>query len=395
MSNIAPTFLTRRLATFYALYFALLGCIAPYWGLFLQHKHFNPEQIGLLMGAFGLMRVVAPNLWAHWGRYFRSPLQMVRTSAVLTLLCFTLIGLVDTPLGMGMVMMLYGFFWAAMLPQYELMTMQACANEVGAYSRIRVWGSLGFVATVLAAGALFEQVSVGWLPLLMVVLIAVITVNSFRLPDAAATKSVSPAPGAFWQLLRSRPVQVFILMTILLQVSHGPYYTFFSIYLQQQGYPSSLIGVLWSVGVSAEVLLFWTFQRLVHWCSWRLWCVISLIITAIRWWLVGTVAEVWWLLLLAQLGHAFSFAVMHAVSMRYVQQLFPPALQSRGQALYASVGFGLGGALGAFLSGWLWQPLGGAGVFIGAGVLALAGALVAWYGLQDNDTVLMSAENKK
>ena len=108
MSNIAPTFLTRRLATFYALYFALLGCIAPYWGLFLQHKHFNPEQIGLLMGAFGLMRVVAPNLWAHWGRYFRSHLQMVRTSAVLTLLCFTLLGLVDTPLGMGVVMLLYG-----------------------------------------------------------------------------------------------------------------------------------------------------------------------------------------------------------------------------------------------------------------------------------------------
>ena len=110
---------------------------------------------------------------------------------------------------------------------------------------------------------------------------------------------------------------------------------------------------------------------------------ISLIITAIRWWLVGTVADVWWLLLLAQLGHAFSFAVMHAVSMRYVQQLFPPALQSRGQALYASVGFGLGGALGAFLSGWLWQPLGGAGVFMGgrcAGLGRRLGGVVRFAG---------------
>lgn len=394
MNTTAPQLPTRPLAVFYTLYFALLGCIAPYWGLFLQHKHFTPEQIGFLMGGFGLVRVLAPNLWAYWGRFFRSPLQMVRTSAILTLLCFALIGFAETPVSMGLVMMLYGFFWAAMLPQYEMMTMQACANQIGRYSRIRVWGSIGFVLMVLAAGALFERISIGWLPLLMFILMAVIAFNSFRLQDNSAHHPASAQTGSFLQHVFTRPVLMFLAMTILLQISHGPYYTFFSIYLQEHGYSPTWIGVLWSAGVIAEVLLFWYFQRLVHWLSWRQWCVLSLLVTSARWLLVATVVDSGGLLLLAQIGHAFSFAIMHAVAMRYVQQLFPPALQSRGQALYASAGFGLGGALGAFLSGWLWQPLGGPWVFALAALMALAGAWIAWYGLADNEAVLISEENK-
>lgn len=394
MNTPAPQRLTRSLSIFYTLYFALLGCIAPYWGLFLQHKHFTPEQIGALMGVFGLVRVLAPNLWAYWGRYFRSPLQMVRTSAILTLSCFALIGLADTPLTMGLVMMLYGFFWAAMLPQYEVMTMQACANHIGRYSRIRVWGSIGFVLMVLFAGAVFERVSIAWLPAMMFVLMSIIAWNSFRLQDTSVYHPAETGTGSFLTHAISKPVLMFLGMTLLLQISHGPYYTFFSIYLSDHGYASAMIGFLWSAGVIAEVLLFWFFHRVVHWLSWRQWCVLSLLITAVRWLMIAWLVDTAWILLLAQVGHAFSFAIMHAVAMRYVQQLFPASLQGRGQALYASAGFGLGGAIGAFLSGWLWQPLGGSTVFVMAALTALAGSWLAWYGLKDNDAVLISSGNK-
>lgn len=379
MSDSASSALERRLALFYALYFALLGCISPYWGLYLQYKAFDPEQIGILMAGFGLVRILAPNLWAGWSRYFRSPLQMVRIAAMLTLLCFTLISIADGLISMGLIMMLYGFFWAAMLPQYEVMTMQACAHQVERYSRIRVWGSVGFVLMVLLAGALLEQISVAWLPLMMFVLIAVITLNSFRLPETASVVPSGHDDRSFWAVVWSRSVLLFLLMVLLLQLSFGPYYTFFSIYLEEHGYSRTMIGVLWSVGVVAEVALFWFFPRLVGLLSWQRWAMLSLLLTALRWWLVAIAVDTLGILLLVQLVHAFSFAVMHAVGMRYVQQLFPAALQARGQALYASVGFGLGGAVGALISGLLWQALGGAGVFMLAALSALAGAIVAWY----------------
>ena len=382
MSSALPF---KRLSFFYALYFALLGCIAPYWGLFLQNRSFNPEQIGQLMACFGLVRILAPNLWAYWSRYFRTPMQMVRWAGMLTMLCFSLIWWADSFVSMAAVMILYGFFWAAMLPQYEAMTLQHCGTQADIYGRIRMWGSIGFVLVVLGAGYLFEWISVGWLPLLMLSLMALIGINSLTLPEPAEGHP-QPAPsGQFLNLLKSRPVQVFILMNILLQISHGPYYTFFSIYLENHGYKPAEIGFLWSLGVIAEVFLFWKFHRLVSFFSWRIWCVLSLLITAVRWTLIGSLVDFWGWLLLAQLGHAFSFAAMHAVSMRYIQHLFPRPLQGRAQAMYSSVGFGIGGALGAWLSGSLWLSLGGSQVFFLATLAALLGAFVAWKGLDEKE----------
>ena len=214
---------------------------------------------------------------------------------------------------------------------------------------------------------------------------ALIGINSLTLPEPAEGHP-QPAPsGQFLNLLKSRPVQVFILMNILLQISHGPYYTFFSIYLENHGYKPAEIGLLWSLGVIAEVFLFWKFHRLVSFFSWRTWCVLSLLITAVRWTLIGSLVDFWGWLLLAQLGHAFSFAAMHAVSMRYIQHLFPRPLQGRAQAMYSSVGFGIGGALGAWLSGSLWLSLGGSQVFFLATLAALLGAFVAWKGLDEKE----------
>lgn len=373
--------LLRRLSFFYALYFALLGCIAPYWGLYLQHKQFSAEQIGVLMGLFGFVRIIAPNLWAAWAVHFRSPLQMIRLASLLTIAAFVFIPFANGLFSMAIIMMSYGFFWAAMLPQYEVITMQACDNQVARYSRIRLWGSIGFVLMVLGAGALFETLSFSWLPLIMLVLMAVIVLNSFGLPSGDLVNH-EPAPkGQFIKTVLTAPVLIFLGMTILLHLSHGPYYTFFSIYLTEHEYSSTLIGSLWALGVVAEILLFWKFHSWVYRLSWRHWCVLSLVITAVRWGLIATCAQYGWVLVIAQLGHAFSFAAMHAVSMRYVQQFFPKALQSRGQAMYSSIGMGFGAALGALLSGLFWDQLGGEWVFSAAALSALFGAVVAWYGL--------------
>ncbi len=123
----------------------------------------------------------------------------------------------------------------------------------------------------------------------------------------------------------------------------------------------------------------------MHLLSWRGWVVLSLALTAVRWMLTGYLIGSLWVLLLLQILHAFSFGVMHAVSMRYVQALFPDHLQGRAQALYSSVSFGLGGAVGAWVSGLLWEPLGGTLVFVLAGAASLAGAVVAWLSLSPDE----------
>lgn len=374
----------RRLSFFYFLYFALLGCIAPFWGLFLQAREFSAEDIGFLMAAFAAIRILAPNLWAHAAGHFSSPLVMVRWAGVLTALCFAGVWWANSLSSMLLVMLAYGFFWAAMLPQYETITMQALNNRIDDYSKIRLWGSVGFIVAVVALGWLFDVLSVNYLPAVMLVIMLLITANGFFLSASATLREEKKGQNFISQALQ-KPVIVFISITVLLQISHGAYYTFFSIYLEQLGYSKSAIGLLWSLGVFSEVILFWQFHRLLHLLSWRGWVMISLILTAVRWLLISQQADQLILLLVAQVLHAFSFGAMHAVSMRYIQHYFSRANQAQGQALYSSIGFGLGGAIGAWGCGIFWNKLGGDQVFALSAVIAVVAFLIAWTGLRRDE----------
>ncbi|WP_419810979.1 MFS transporter [Bacterioplanoides sp.] len=386
MNNTPSDIPYRRLSGFYFLYFALLGCIAPFWGLYLQYRSFSALEIGSLMAAFAGVRIVAPNLWAWWACYFSSPISMVRVSGLMTAVCFSAVWWANSFVAMLLVMVAYGFFWAAMLPQYETITMQSLKNRIDDYSRIRVWGSLGFIVVVLVLGWLFELVGIQWLPAVMLLVMVLILLNSllFRSGRFRTRKAASDDQTFLTQMMQ-RPVLIFIVMTILLQVSHGAYYTFFSIYLEAAGYSKTGIGFLWSLGVFAEVILFWQFHRLMHWLSWRGWILLSLVITAIRWLMIAEYVEVLSVLLLAQLMHAFSFGVMHAVAMRYVQHYFSAEAQARGQALYSSVGFGLGGAIGAWGCGVLWSRMPGDTVFLISAGVALIALLISWAGLRPDE----------
>jgi PPP family 3-phenylpropionic acid transporter len=377
---------SSHFALFYALYFALLGCIAPFWGLYLQHLEFSAKDIGLLMGMFGVVRILAPNIWAAQARHFNSTLHMIRLAGLLTVVSFTLIFIARDLVWVAVVMVAYGFFWAAMLPQYEALCMESLGNQLDRYSRVRLWGSLGFVITVGVLGAVFDQWGIALLPVIMWILMVLITVNAWLVSQDKRPKEQVLGQASFLSLLTSKAVIGFIVVNIFLQISFGPYYTFFSIFLESAGYSASSIGVFWAIGVIAEVILFWQFGRIMHLMSWRTWIAVSLIVTGIRWALTGYLLHSVWTLILLQTLHAFSFAAMHAVSMRYIQSLFPGSLQARGQALYSSVSFGLGGAIGAFASGLLWESLGGTLVFLLAGIVSMLAAVIAIYTLDNEKT---------
>ncbi len=369
------------LSTFYFLFFSLVGCILPFWGLYLQFRGFDAEEIGGLIAGFSMIRIIAPNLWAHWSSRFLSPMTMVQLAGVLAPLFFTLIWLAEGFWQVLLVMLLYGFFWSAMLPQYEVITMTIIANKVEDYSRIRLWGSVGFVITVLLLGTLFDYIGIEVLPVLMLLLMITILANSCKIPVQKKDISTKKQPYSSFRGMFTQPVIAFLLVNMLLQISHGPLYTFYSIYLASHGYQATMIGALWAVGVAAEVFLFWKIRWFLRYMTLRHWLLASLVITAVRWLMIASMPDSWLVLTLAQLFHAFSFAMLHAVCIRYVPALFPGDSQGRGQALFSASGFGLGGALGAWFSGLLWESSGGSLVFVYGSLSALAALWIAWWGL--------------
>ncbi|MBN2993624.1 MFS transporter [Pseudomonas cedrina subsp. fulgida] len=374
-----------RLSSFYLFYFALLGATAPFLALYFDHLGFSSARIGELVAIPMLMRCVAPNLWGWLGDYSGRRLAIVRFGAVCTLASFSLIFVSHTYAWLALVMALHAFFWHAVLPQFEVITLAHLHKQTARYSQVRLWGSIGFILTVVIMGRLFDGLSLDIYPVVVVVIMAGIIGASLWVPNAQPTTQGNRLAGeGFLKQLRSPGVLAFYVCVALMQMSHGPYYTFLTLHLEQLGYSRGVIGLLWALGVVAEVLMFLGMSRILARFSVRRVLLASFLLAALRWLLLGSFAELFWVLLLAQVMHAATFGSFHAAAIAFVQRSFGDKQQGQGQALYAALA-GTGGALGALYSGYSWHLLGPTLTFSIASVAALAAAVIIGFRLHEQN----------
>ncbi|WP_415896463.1 MFS transporter [Neptuniibacter sp. QD72_48] len=370
-----------RLSGFYFFYFALLGALVPYWSLYLKSFQFDAQTIGSLMALLQLSRIVAPNLWGWMADKSGKRVEIVRFGALMTCIMFVGIFWQTTALGIGLVMLGFSFFWNAVLPQFEVITLSQLGKEKSRYSRIRLWGSIGFIVTVAGLGALLDNIDIRWLPWILLVLMVLIWLNTLFIPPATAqldAAQISADNRSFMQLLLRPQVMVFFIICFLVQFAHGAYYTFYSVLMVDVGFSRSEVGVLWAVGVIAEVIIFIYMHWMIQRWGIRNIMLVSLLLCVVRWWLIGLVPENLWIMLFAQTLHAATFGTLHAVGIALVHQYFTEKTHGQGQALFSSVGFGLGGALGAYVSGLLWDDFGSFTTFSVSALASLIAVVLAF-----------------
>ena len=364
-----------RLSGFYLFHFAILGIIVPYWGLMLQGRGFDAQSIGELTAILLLAKIIAPNVWGWLCVRVGQRIRLIRLGALCAVLVFIGSFQVHTFWPMAAVMLAYGFFWNANLPQFEALTFDYLRERAALYARIRLWGSVGFMLAVICLGWLIDLYDAEIVLWAVLGLFCCLWLSTLFVDEPPAVPQPSDA-ASLSELLRRPVVWAFLAAIFLLQTSHGPYYTFYTIYLEGYGYTKTLIGQLWAVGILAEVALFWVVHRaLCRWSVRRL-LIISFVLAALRWAMIALFPQSLPSLGLAQLLHAASFGLFHVSAIHWVQHYFPGRLQGRGQALYSSVCFGAGGAAGSLVSGYMWDDLGGQLTFLLAIALPLVAAIL-------------------
>ncbi|MFO7703600.1 MAG: MFS transporter [Halopseudomonas sp.] len=366
-----------RLSGFYFAYFALLGGVAPFLALYFHHLGYSAARIGELVAIPMLMRCLAPNLWGWLGDVTGKRLLIVRLGALFTALAFTGIFYRQDYLWLALIMALHSFFWHAVLPQFEAITLSHLGAQSARYSLVRLWGSVGFIATVVGLGLVLQVLSLDVYPIAMLGIMLGIFLCSLIVPAAPGSQAQAKAHNAdgFLGLLRRPGVLAFFLCAGLMQFSHGPYYTFLTLHLEALGYSRGLIGLLWALGVVAEILLFLVMAKVLARFTLKQLLVSSLLLAALRWLLLGTLADFLGALLFAQLLHAATFGCFHVAAIHFIQRSFNERLQGQGQALYATVS-GMGGALGALYAGYSWNSLGAFWTFAIGGLAALLAAVI-------------------
>ena len=366
-----------RLSGFYFFYFSSLGALAPYWGLYLKSLGFTAAAIGIMMAVIMATKIVSPNIWGWVADHTGKRMAIVRLGGLLSVIAFTGVFVSQEYWWLLIVMMVFSFFWNATLPQFEATTFSHLGEQTHRYSSVRLWGSIGFIVAVWLIGQQLDGSKISYLPMILMGLFITIWASSLIVPEEAAGHL--HVTGEPLRKVLKRP-EVFGLLAIcfLIQIGHGPYYTFYSIYMQDHGYSLSFIGFLWALGVFAEVLIFMRMHKLVPRFGLKNLLLVSLLIAASRWIIVALFPMVMPLMVLAQIFHAASFGLYHAVSIQLIHQYFVGQNQGKGQALYSSVSFGAGGAIGSLYAGYTWEYMGTTTTFLIATVVSLIAAYIAY-----------------
>ena len=375
--------LNVRLAAFYFSYYGTVGAFMAYWPPYLLSRGFTATDMGIAYALTGLSRATIPLLWGWWADRRGERMQMIRFAALASLLIFAAIPLAEGVLPVMLLMLAYTLFWNALLPQFEVVALNHLRIGGGDYSRVRLWGSVGFVFAVLTVGPALDVMGVRWEPWLVAVLFAAMAALAWTVPDSERVLRRSQADDAatsdesIWQVLKRRPVQWLLLVCFFSQLSFAPYYGYFTVFLERSGYTRGFAGQLWALAVVAEIVTFVFGGRWIARLGAQRLMLVALGSAVLRWLMIGFGAQWLPMLVLAQLLHATSFACYHLVAMHYIQRLFPPALHGRAQALYNSVSYGVGGSLGALASGYLWESVPPLVLFSLAATAAAGGVLAA------------------
>jgi PPP family 3-phenylpropionic acid transporter len=365
----------RRYSLFYFWYYAGLGAFSPYIGQYVDSLGHSGYVIATMFALWYGSRVLGPPAWTTMvGRSERPGLYLLLGSVFTLVVCagFTTF---HGALGLCVVMALFGLAVNPLLPQFEAMTLSALGERSADYGRIRVWGSIGFLLVASSYGWIFDHVGVKYFPWLVLPLYFAAVLAAIPHRKARPPRDERPrAPVA--ELLRRPGIRRFLLVAMLMQVSFGAFYVFYTLHLRAAGHGGLAVGLLWGTGVLSEIAMFWWMPRLfARHAAGRL-LSFCLAITVLRWALTALFPGQLALMFVVQLAHAFSFAVFQACCMRQMAESFPGREGATGQSLLYSISSGVGGVLGALLCSKLWDWHGGQAAFLGGAVVVALAWLV-------------------
>lgn len=366
------------IAAFYFFYYGFLGVFSPYWGPYLRALDVPMAMIGIVTSLPLINRMYAPAIWGwcvdHTGRHgFWMKLAGVGCLAGFTILLFT-----HSFNWMFAAVLVSTFFWSAAQPQVDATAMSLLKGNSGGFSRLRVWGSLGFVAVTMIVGYLVDLLGVQILPYAGVLVLIGMAAITWRIPKPETVKVGGGRASGVIAILRRKEVWSLLLGSLLLGVAQGMLLSFYSIHLGEHGIVKSTMAWLWSLAVLAEATLYWFMTHISSRFSMRALYLFSAFAGGVRYLMIAWGADWISVLVIAQLFYALSFGIQNTMAVAYIHRFFGEAHRTTGQALYIVFTYGIGGSVGSVLTGILWDYFGGGWSFSVAALASFIALLISW-----------------
>jgi PPP family 3-phenylpropionic acid transporter len=357
----------------YFLYFGVMGVFLPYFNLYCYHLKFSGFQIGVLSGIRSIALVLFPLVWAGLADRFniRRPIYIFCSFISTAIWAFYLY--TTDFWAMLLITVFYGIFYSPIISFLEAFTMDVLGTEKKSYGKMRGWGTIAFIMTVLLLGKVIDIYSIEIIIILIFFGSLAQALISIKIPDIQIKKQTSFSSNA--KVLLKRPVIVFLFCAFLMLVSHGTYYGFYSIHLENLGYGKTFIGVSWALASIAEIIVMIKSDIIFKRFSTDNVLFFSFMVAVLRWLgLFFTTSPV--IILFLQILHAVTYGTFHVSSILYIDSLTPDEGKTLGQAVNNAVTYGLGLMVGFFINGFLFETLGTFTLFMVSSFIALVGGLL-------------------
>ena len=342
--------------SFFFFYFAYVGLVSPYASLFFLDRGFSVIEIAVLMSMLQITRIIGPFSWGWLSDYLSNRIGILRFCTCLAVIVFLFIFILQSYISFFIWMFVLHTILSSLIPLSESATIHALFKDNSfdkRYGRLRLWGSIGFIVMVLLAGELFERTSIELYPYVGVIVFILLAITTFGMhePKVERRKMVK---GELLVILFNPDVRWFLLSGFFMIFAHAALYVFYSLYLADLGYDKFQIGLFWALGVLAEVVFFFFQSKVLSRLDAEVVLQGAFMVGVIRFILIAFF-PITSVLIFAQLMHAGTFAAHHSAANKLLQRWFTGPVQARGQALMATISYGLGGTFGGLCAGWIWE----------------------------------------
>ncbi len=365
-------------ALFFFAFYGYIGVFSPYASLYFSSKGLNPTQIGILMSMMQIMRIFGPNLWGWVADYTNKRATVLRIISIGAFISVFGIFWGNTFVYFFLFMLIFNFFTSAQGPLSEALILSKLKGDFSYYGKIRLWGSVGFIFTVILSGQILDYLGIDFLPWITIFLLALVLIVTLKIKEESELLKVN-SKISLLKILKKREVITFFASTFFMIAAHSSVYVYFSLYLSDIGYSKSMIGIMWSFAVIAEIIFFFYQSTIFKKFGISNLMLLSFFVGIIRFLLIGFGAEHLILLFISQILHFASFGAHHSASIATIQVWFSGPLQARGQALYISISYGLGGTFGGLLMSACWDIYGPKFVYIIASVFCFFGFISSYF----------------
>ena len=354
--------LSPLLGAYYFFYFALVGVYVIFMPKVLIELEYSTVEVGIVYAAAPFMRFLLPFVFKH---YVNLTPKVYLLSLFLTFIgTLFFLGTVQSFEFYLVANLLFGASMGISLPYVETIALASLPKI--RYGKVRLWGSLGFMGIALWLGKILEvpYQALYYLSVtaFLTLIFGAILVKYDAIEHAAAKDDASFSLSKYW---------AFWLSVFLMQVGFGGFYNFFTIYETAHGVSLEVTSWMWSFGVVCEIFMLYFQGPLLQRNLLNI-LKFATLITAMRWMILYLFPDSVPLTFASQSLHAVSFALYHTAAITYVFSLYTQ--KKLAQQFFLGIAFGLGGSVGAVLSGQIY----GEKMFLIEAIITFISFMVLW-----------------